>query len=183
MEETEVFNNYLDVNTRKLLCEAMLIDITNYTPDELIRVFRFLQILVQNGASSIFTMECQILIKEHMVDLVVRRFVLNMHETTMMLRASFAGTSDSGEREADDWIKGYIGTIIAVRSAYTPDITKSVLETPTLHWLSIAKEGLMDLLTFNRWMVTLYLAIALGAVTKFVGDYKKFDPEFLTEKK
>lgn len=170
MEEEKQPPKYIDVNIKMLLSQAMVDDMGAYTNTQLEHIATLITMFTHSGSYAFFTAQQIAVIKNAMENHeYFRRFILNLYETTNVLRASFVKPG-----EDVSWEKEFVLAIKRSRTQYE-DAKKSLLLDSVCEWAKFSSSSELDsIIDNNMWLVTLYLACFTGAAEAAFHDYNDY---------
>lgn len=153
-------DSFIENPLRDVLAEAVALTLDDLSNDDKIQVGQFFELLKANGLYQFFTKpSLETIVMQVATALPIRHFVLSLHERIMVILHATHGVSDW----YSDWLKPAIDSILCSRAIY--DEKASLLPDTMQGALSLPQESLNNSLHDNAWLVSLYQAYSMGALT------------------
>lgn len=153
-------DSFIENSLRDVLAEAVALTLDDLSNDDKIQVGQFFELLKTNGLYQFFTKpSLETIVMQVATVLPIRHFVLSLYERTMTILHATHEVSDW----YSDWLKPAIDSILCSRAIYGEKA--SLLPDTMQGALSLPQESLNNSLHDNAWLVSLYQAYSMGALT------------------
>lgn len=157
---TYSIDSFIENPLRDVLAEAVSLTMDDLSDEDKTQVGQFFELLKTNGLYQFFTKpSLETIVMQVATALPIRHFVLSLHERTMVILHATHEVSDW----YNDWLKPAIDAILCSRAIYNEKA--SLLPETMQGALSLPQESLNNSLHDNAWLVSLYQAYSMGALT------------------